>query len=362
MRDSRFFTTINYTSVNEDWRTELRALQIRKNDRILCVAGSGDRPLNLLIDDPETVVAIDRNGSQINLLQLKMAALGVLSYQDYVGFLGLTDHPCRTETWRCVADGLSKNTRSFWAENLAAIGKGILYQGRWERYYRNLSRFVSLFRREVIETLFDLKNLDTQLEYVRLTWDKKWWRTMFNIMCDPIFSRIFFGDPAFYANVPRTFVVGPYLYQGMIKILERYVARENFMLALLFRGRLLHTDLPPYLSEKHTERIRDRIARIVTTQADLLEFLETCEPKSFTKFSLSDTPSFLNQQGFERLLDGVVRTAAPGARICIRQFLTGHTIPERFRDRIYREPRLEQELANSDRAFSYRFIVGQVCP
>lgn len=362
MNHDSFFNALNYTSVNEDWRTERKALQIRHHDRILCVAGSGDRPLNLLVDAPASVVALDRNDAQLKLLRLKIAAMRTLPYEDYVGFLGLNDHRSRAETWTRVAHGLEESARAFWSEKLPALKKGILYQGRWERYYRRISRLVSSLRGRDIETLFELHDLETQRAFVQTRWDKKWWRTLFDIMCSPTFSRLFFRDPAFYRHVPRSLAVGAYLYQGLLDILRTYLARDNFMLALLFRGRLLASDLPPYLSRDSVDGIRERCDRISPLQSDLLEFLESCTPKSFTRFSLSDTPSFFDQRGFERLLDGVVRAATPGARICVRQFLTDHTIPERLRDTIHREPRLEEELRKSDRAFAYRFIVGEVQP
>src|SRR3989337_2234761 len=43
-----FFKTLNYASVNEDWRTEAEALRPGPEDTVLCVTGSGDRPLDLL--------------------------------------------------------------------------------------------------------------------------------------------------------------------------------------------------------------------------------------------------------------------------------------------------------------------------
>jgi len=58
------------------------------------------------------------------------------------------------------------------------------------------------------------------------------------------------------------------------------------------------------------------------------------------------------------LLAGLVRAAAPGARFCIREFLTAHRFPER--PDLLREPDLEEELRREDRAFAYRFIVGTV--
>ena len=94
--------------------------------------------------------------------------------------------------------------------------------------------------------------------------------------------------------------------------------------------------------------------------ANLLELLETSPPGSFTRFSFSDVPSYLKQPDFERLLRAMIHAAAPGARFCIRQFLSDHAIPTDLLSSVQREPELERKLENEDRTFVYRFIVGTV--
>ena len=51
-----FFSTLNYASVNEDWRTEAEALRLLGGERVLCVTGSGARPptrVQVLLRHPE---------------------------------------------------------------------------------------------------------------------------------------------------------------------------------------------------------------------------------------------------------------------------------------------------------------------
>jgi S-adenosylmethionine-diacylglycerol 3-amino-3-carboxypropyl transferase len=154
--------------------------------------------------------------------------------------------------------------------------------------------------------------------------------------------------------------LGKYIFEGMKQYLENYLARESFMLSLMFRGRLDEYDLPPYLDRDCLQKIIKRMDKVEIRTENILEFMETVEENSFTKFSLSDVPSFLDQEMFERLLDGIVRSGAPGARFCIRQFLTDHVIPDRFETTVVREPKLEERLSKRDRSFAYRFIVGRV--
>lgn len=121
-------------------------------------------------------------------------------------------------------------------------------------------------------------------------------------------------------------------------------------------------DLPPYLTPEGHALLRERLDHIEIVTADLVTYLQTSDTPRFTRFSLSDVPSYLTEEGFESLVRGVVRCAKPGARVVIRQFMTRYGLPRAVADRIIREPELERRCALEDRAFAYEFIIGTVPP
>ncbi|MBI3070932.1 MAG: DUF3419 family protein [Deltaproteobacteria bacterium] len=359
MRD--FFTTLNYSSCNEDWRTEARALEIGPTDRVVAVTGSGDRPLHLLMRRPALVVAVDANPAQTHLLRLKVAAMSQLSFEDYVAFLGLVDaRDERLAVLPRLASCLAPETLAYWSAERRTIARGVLYAGRWERYYQRISRVARGLRGRVLRRLFEFGDLSEQRAFVRGTWDRAWWRLVYDALCSRIFSRLFLRDPAFFANVDPSMRVGRYIYDGMLASLDRTLARENFMMSLVFRGRLSPDDLPPYLSQSGVEAIRPHLDRLTDATDNVIAFLERQPQASFTRFSLSDVPSYLDPKSFERLLEAVVHSATPGARVCIREFLSAHRIPSRFDDILERDAALEADLRATDRAFAYRFIVATV--
>jgi S-adenosylmethionine-diacylglycerol 3-amino-3-carboxypropyl transferase len=355
-----FFSTLNYSSCNEDWRTEARALEIGPGDRVVAVTGGGDRPLHLLALGPAHVVAVDANPAQTHLLRLKSSAMRALPFSEYVAFLGLTPSTNRRETFERLAPRLAPDTRAFWETNEKAIVGGVLYAGRWERYYAHISRIARALRGAAIERLFAFTDLSEQRAFVRTNWDRAWWRAVYDALCSRTFSRLFLRDPAFFAHVDPTMRVGRYIYNGMLASLDRTLARENFMLSLVFRGVLALDDLPPYLTRAGVDAIQPRLDRLTNATANIIEFLERAPAASFTRFSLSDVPSYLDAPDFERLLDAIVHAAAPGARVCIREFLSAHGIPPRFDGVLLRDAPLEAELRAADRAFAYRFIVATV--
>lgn len=354
-----FFETLNYSSVNEDWRTEAAALQLRPSDHVLCVTGSGARPLDLLALGPERVTAIECNPAQAALLRLKMAALQALTFDEYAAFLGLT--PAEPKWRLSVLARLAPELEQcavFWQRQRASVAKGVLYAGRWERHYRRVSRLARLVRPQRIHALFECSDLQSQRVLLASHWDTWWWRKTYDVLCSPIVARVLFGDPAFYAHVRVT--VGRFIYERMLASLRHTLARENFMVSLALRGTLTPLDLPPHLTRDGARTIRERLTRLELVTGNVVEHLQAEEPPHYSRFSLSDVPSFLTQTQFERLLDGVVRAGMPGARFCIRQFLTRQTIPQSLQEQVVRETALEQRLAQEDHAFAYDFIVGTV--
>jgi S-adenosylmethionine-diacylglycerol 3-amino-3-carboxypropyl transferase len=359
---SRFFETLNYSAVNEDWRTEASALRIEAGDVVLCVTGSGDRPLDLLALDPPParVLAVDLGPAQSHLLALKVAALCRLDYDAYAAFLGLRSAPApdRLRTLRALATDLTAEARRYWEEHARSVAEGVLYAGRFERFYGQVSRLARLLRPRAVRTLFELGDLEAQRAFVREVWDAPWWRRAFELCCHPALLRFAFGDPGFYQHADVA--LGPYAWKRIRAGLQTHLARESFMMGLLFLGRLPPGDLPPYLTRDGVQTILARLDRLDVATADVIALMRDGPPGRFTRFSLSDVPSYLSVADFERLLDAVLHAAAPGARVCIRQFLTRRRLPDRLAVRLAREPELEARLAREDRSIVYDFIVAQV--
>lgn len=356
----RFFSTINYSSVNEDWRTEIAALNLQEDGRVLCVTGSGDRPLDLLAAAPTRVMAIDLNRAQNCLLRLKTAALKELPFEDYTAFLGLNgaDPGWRLRVFDRLSPYLPRETLAFWNAHAHYLERGVLYQGRFERHFRRMAILARCLRPRAIEQLFAFDDLEAQREFIEERWDTPFWRLAYRLILSPLTSRVFYRDPAYYKHIEVR--VADTLSERMKRALLKNLARDNFMVSLTLRGKLSPTDLPPYLTPEGCARIRERLHLLDIVDADVIEYLECAPPGTFTHYSLSDVPSYMAEPDFHRLLKAVVGCATPGARAVIRQFLTRYELPDPLATRFDRESRLEAQLAEQDRSIGYEFIVGVV--
>src|SRR3989304_541126 len=88
-------------------------------------------------------LAIDLPPCQNFLLELKIAAIKNLDYEEFVSFLGLRPSTHRLKILRQLNASLSLQARNYWEKNFDLVFKGVLFQGRWEKYFRNLARIVN---------------------------------------------------------------------------------------------------------------------------------------------------------------------------------------------------------------------------
>ena len=120
---SSFLEILNYSSSNEDSYSELKALRIDKNDSILMITGSGARALDLLIKNPARIVSIDFIPCQNYLLELKIAVIQHLEYQEYLEFLGVHPSQKRIHVYHNLRQSLASEARHFWGNTRKIKGE-----------------------------------------------------------------------------------------------------------------------------------------------------------------------------------------------------------------------------------------------
>lgn len=357
---SKFFTRLSYSFGNEDWNTEQQALNIKPGDRAVCITASGDRPLHLLLDDCKEVISLDANPIQNYLLSLKMAAINHLDYDRYISFLGAVPDAYRNECLESLSPAMCSESSQYWSENQHIISKGILYQGSVELRVKRAAALMQLLRRDKVQRLFEMDNLEHQQAFVKQEWDRFLWRKAVEIALSPMCSRIFLQDPGLYRNVDPSINAGSYIYQRINDGLMRCLARKNAFLSLFLKGEVNKEAFPPYLTEQGFKIMKTRLGRIKYETADLISYLETAPENSFDVYSLSDVASYINADDFKRLINAVHRTAKPGARFSIREFMSRHSIPKPLQSIFKRDTALENQLEKEDRCFVYRFMAGRI--
>lgn len=357
---TNFYSKLSYSFGNEDWRTEVKALQVQETDTIVCVTASGDRPLNLLTKKCKQLISVDANPIQTFLLDLKRAAMSNLSYDQYAEFLGLRASHQIVDLFEKIEKDLHKESRSFWRSQLGILQKGVIYQGQVEKLCSKTSQLIKLIRGSGISQLTEFNNIEEQRDFIKKKWDKPLWRSAFKLLLNPKYSKYYIDDPGLTNHIGQSIVPGEYIFNRMTESLYAFLAKENPLFSLIVNGFVLESGYSPYLLESHYLQIKSNLNHLSYTTDNMVSFLESREASSIDKFSFSDIASYMDERSFNRMLRAMIRTGKPGSRFCIRQFLSDHQIDESLLPYIEREPLLEYQLEKEDRCFVYRFMTGTI--
>lgn len=350
---------INYSSWNEDSSSEIRALRIRETDRVLCITGSGARPLDLLTAEPAEIVSVDFNPGQNYLLELKMRALAGLGHREFLEFVGIEPSRRRVETYRLLRPGLSEEARRFWDRRSKIILKGVIYQGGWERHFKRLAVFIRTVRGGLLRELFHPGPISRQARLWTDVWDSREWKMFLRLVSRRAVWKHVLRDPGFYRYVPKEFSIYRYLKQRLDHAFKTLSVSQSAFASLLFFGRS-NGVLPLHLQQKNHEVLRRNIHKVRWVTASLGEFLDRSEENSFDKYSLSDFSSYTDEGEYDRIWRGILRTAVPGARACERQFLVKRPLPGAVEPNVRRDRALDRELEVTDNSMFYSFITAEV--
>ncbi|MDR3476414.1 MAG: DUF3419 family protein [Gammaproteobacteria bacterium] len=356
-----FYTKLNYSIGNEDWRVEAQALRVKKESRVICVTASGDRPLHLLMTDCAEIISIDMNRTQNYLLELKIAAIAKLDYEKYLAFLGCTPCSTRLVIFRELKSALSKDAADFWEAHQKLLERGIIYQGRTERLTQLGAKAFRLVRNQKIKKLFAFDDLNEQRQFIKAEWDTRALRKTFEMLINPKLSQFFFKDPGLNSFVDFANKPGTYIYERMIVCLNTHLAKKSPLIQLLFTGKLMPEGYFPYLTYEGYTAIRRHMNRINIITGNIIDFMEhATNANQIDAFSMSDIASYMPQAIFEKLLRSIQNAATPDARFCLREFISNRKIPADLQATYKRDMDLEKKLEKEESNFVYRFMVGEI--
>jgi len=343
---------IGYSSVNEDANSEIRALCMKKEDTLLCITGSGARVLDLLTQEVGKIVAIDINFAQNALLALKIAAIRVLNYDDFLSFLGITSSNKRLVIYGTLRKFLDLDVRLFWDRRLGIIKKGVIYQGNFEKHFRLMSHFINLTCPLLLKRLFNAKNIREQEKIF-----KKWiWKFLINISANRLMWKYILKDKGFYAYVPSSFSIPQYILGCLKKATSRFLFRESPFATLLFQGKFSLDFLPIHLRRENFTRIKENISKVSIVTDSLENFLSTQKEKKFNKFSLSDFSSYTSEDIYLSIWKDIERCSCENSIVCERQYLVKREISK---DVFTRDADMEKSLEDSDTSIFYTFIIAK---
>ena len=349
---------MNWEDPESDWR----ALKIQPGETALTVTSGACNTLTLLLHNPQQVHAIDINPCQSHLLELKVAAIRRLDYEDLHSFLGLAPSEDRLRVFELLRRHLSSPAQAYWRSNSAAIRFGVVQQGRYERFLRNFRRVLRLVHgRRRIEGFFECTSLLQQREYFDRFWNTAAWRVLFRLAFNKyvLAKRGLSGNYFQFDDGASSFAES--FFNRTKRALQEIPIASNYFLAQYMLGRYLNRDASPdYLKKENLPLIRERLDRIQIITADAKTWLAQRSSDSIDAFSLSNICELMNSLATARTFEQVARTARPGARVCFRNLMVSREVPEALRATIRLQERTSRQLIAQDRSFVYSRVQAYV--
>ncbi len=320
-----------YNTCWEDPRLDRVALKVSPQDSIVVITSAGCNSLDYALTEPKAVYAVDLNPRQNALLELKLAGLRHLEYEDFWRMFGEGYLAGAGRIYRQKLRGaISPFAQKYWDHKV----RKFFSNRRCPFYFRGTSggfaRMVNLYIdkmiriRPYVSAILEAETVAEQRSiYEAHLRDRFWSKPMrFAINRDTTLSLV--GVPrAQRRQVERDYPGGivKFVQDCVEAVFAELPLKDNYFWRVYLTGRYSPTCCPEYLKPENFQRLRDGLAdRVHIATNSVQGFLENhAEP--ITRFVLLDHMDWLSDR-FYRLLEAewqaIVNCAAPGARVLWR--------------------------------------------
>jgi S-adenosylmethionine-diacylglycerol 3-amino-3-carboxypropyl transferase len=346
---------LRYSRVWEDHLLLERGLGVGAGGEYLVVASAGCNVLNLLLHEPEKIVAIDLNPAQTALVHLKLAGIQALERAEFLQLLGIVQGDA-VAMYERVRPLLPDTVRDWWDTNNGTIAAGVDSAGK-------LDRFISAFQRlhiahihtpQLVERLFTLPSIAERKRFV----DDELLTPEFEAAFRAYFTRESIaagGRSEEQFHFVEECDVAGWMLDSFRWVCTTLPAQGNFYLERILRapGHPSNT-LPPYLKSGSYERLRALAPRVEVVTGDLESWLAKRRARTLAGAGLSNVFEYMAPDSAEAVFAAVAAAVRPKGRVVYWNFLVARSSPDSLRDRLVPLTCLAHALARRDRAWFYR--------
>jgi S-adenosylmethionine-diacylglycerol 3-amino-3-carboxypropyl transferase len=373
-----------YNTCWEDPAVDRLALNLGPEDTLLVITSAGCNVLDYALAGPTRIHAVDANPRQTALLELKLAGIRRLDFEDFFALFGTGCHPGIRALYRgTLREELSPFARGFWDVRLHWFSpdqRGLYFQGLAGKVARGFHAYLRVRPRlsASIAALFGASALEEQRAICDTRVQPLLWGPGMNWTLSRQLTMSMLGVP--YAQRRQVQEQHQRGVPGFIRESVEYVFRElplwtNYFWSLYVKGRYTGDCCPEYLKPANFEALKGGLVeRVVPHTCTVTEFLQGTE-ESISRFVLLDHMDWMSSYYPEALAEewtAILGRATPSARVIFR---SAHEAPryldlievgrrrERLRERLIFHETLARELQRQDRVHTYAgFHVADLAP
>lgn len=345
---------IRYANCWEDADLLIEGLNPKPGGRFLSIGSAGDNSFSLLSTGAELVVAVDINPVQLRLVEFKKAAIKALDREAYMELLGFSSSTRREALFEQALKACSSTTAAYWKNREAEVMRGLIYQGKFENYFRMFSRKILplIHTKKRIAELFREKSAEEQKQFYEKRWNNWRWRLLFKVFFSKFVMGRFGRDPAFLKEVEVP--VATSIFQHAARHLSSTDCQKNYFLHLILTSKF-GKGWPHYIREGNYEKIRENIDKIVIFEGLAEKAFE--EYKDFNYFNLSNIFEYMDRKLFAAVAQNFAENSAPGARFAYWNLLVPRLFAHHHSELFEFQRGLSDELSARDNGFFYQRLV-----
>jgi S-adenosylmethionine-diacylglycerol 3-amino-3-carboxypropyl transferase len=365
--DEMYARALVYNTCWEDPAVDRAALDLGPGDTVLVITSAGCNALDYALAGVRRVHAVDANPRQTALLELKLAGIRALAYEDFYALFGEGRHPGFAWLYRsCLREQLSPFARAYWDRHAHWFtqrdASGSFYffglAGRVARAFRLYLQARPRLH-GAVEDLLGSRSLEEQ----RATYDARvapqLWNRGVHWALSQQFTMSLLGVPgAQHDEVRRQHPGGV---AGFVRDAIDYVFRAlpvwtNYFWSLYFRGRYVRGCVPEYLKPESFAALKaGRGDAIVPHTATVTEFLRATDDR-ISKFVLLDHMDWMSAFRPQAILeewDAILARATPRARVIFRSARAQPSYMAALPAGLAFHPELAERLSREDRVHTY---------
>jgi S-adenosylmethionine-diacylglycerol 3-amino-3-carboxypropyl transferase len=296
-----------YNTCWEDPRLDRVALDLGPHDNVLVITSAGCNALDYALAEPSHVYAVDMNPRQNALLELKLAGIRHLEFEDFFQMFGQGQLPGAVDIYQQRLRGsLSAWSQAYWDRWIR------FFDGRHRPfYYRGTSgTFAMLLNvyldrvigvRQWLDAILNAATVDEQRRiYDSYLRDRFWTRTIkFAMGRDTTLSMV--GVPkAQRQQVERHYDGGivKFVQDCVEAVFARLSLADNYFWRVYLTGQYTRQCCPEYLKSDNFQRLNDGLVdRVSTHTCTVQSFLQSHDVR-ISRFVLLDHMDWLSNKLF----------------------------------------------------------------
>jgi S-adenosylmethionine-diacylglycerol 3-amino-3-carboxypropyl transferase len=364
-----------YNTCWEDPRLDREAMKLGGDDTVLVITSAGCNALDYVLAGAEHVYAVDVNPRQNALLELKLAAIRTLEFEEFWSLFGQgrwTEFG--TAYRRRVRAELSPATAQYWDRHFdfftGARRSSFYWHGSAGFFAWLINSYLDRIARarSVVEDLLDAGSIEEQARiYERQLSQYLFHRPMkWTLRRDSTMSLL--GVPRAQKHQIDCHYQGGmagYIQDCLATVFGKLPLADNYFWRVYLTGQYTRQCCPEYLREENFRALKNGLADRVSVHTETVARFLECNDVSISRFVLLDHQDWLSHFGGEgelaREWNAIVNRAAEKCRILWRsagfdsefvdrvQLSDGTSVGERLTYRRY----LADTLHQRDRVHTY---------